>query len=200
VRGCRWRPARRPSWSICWATELCSAPSCSAYAMRGKQCSRVAHQAFLRFGFQVLPRLDGIGSDHLAALVRIRRTRHRGGFTAVDRARLSSTRAAVAKRGHRGRYESLPPPRPYRALSMGVPQLATYTSPRIDLDQYQNSHGIFILYPYRLKTIETRPRPNSKVHISQGGTRNAQLHNRAPVASSSSQGLTQRTGSLLERV
>jgi hypothetical protein len=35
----------------------------------------VAHQAFLRFGVQVFPRLDGTGSDHLAAPVRIRRTR-----------------------------------------------------------------------------------------------------------------------------
>jgi hypothetical protein len=63
-----------------------------------------AHRAFLRFGFQVFPRLDGTGPDHLAALVRIRRTRHRRGCTAVDRARLSGTRAAVAKRGHRRRY------------------------------------------------------------------------------------------------
>jgi hypothetical protein len=37
---------------------------------------------------------------------------------------------------------------------MEVPQLATYTPPRIDLDQYQNSHGIFLLCPYRLTKTE----------------------------------------------
>jgi hypothetical protein len=79
------------------AIELCSALSCSVYTMRGKLRSRVAHRALFRFGFQVFPRLDGTGPDHPAALVRRRRTRHRHGCTAVDRARLSSTRAAVAK-------------------------------------------------------------------------------------------------------
>ena len=40
-------------------------------------------------GIQVVPQPDGTDPDHLAALVRIRRTRHRHGCTAVDRARLS---------------------------------------------------------------------------------------------------------------
>ena len=46
----------------------------------------------------ISPQLDGTGAHDLAALVPIRRTRHPHGCTAVDRARLSRARAAVAER------------------------------------------------------------------------------------------------------